>query len=225
MPPAAVRLPLEAAFVVLVAVGAWLAEFHLALLVAAVAVAVALVAVIERASRQLATRAVGAEEPIDEEPRAEPEPPTIVAQEPPAPVAEPEPEPELAVSERSARAILATGPPPTPEPPRPRAREPEPAVQSEPTAEPEPAPEPEPEPEPEPSPVEPPREWSIWELQRLIRDRPDDARQEEWTALLHSLRDFARADGTLPVDFDELVRDSFGPILAAEQDTEAAAAR
>jgi hypothetical protein len=218
MPPASLRLPLEAAFVVLVAVGAWLAEFNPALLIAAVALACVLVALLERASREVATPAIVDESVVEESP-LEPEPPRIVAEEPPAPVAEPEPdaEPELAVSERSARAILASGPPPAPEPPRPRPRVSEP--------EPEPEPIPEPEAEPEPPSAEPPREWSIWDLQRLIRDRPDDARQEEWAALVHSLRDFARADGTLPVEFDGLVRDSFGSILAAEHETEAATAR
>jgi hypothetical protein len=219
MPAASVRLPLEAAFVVLVAVGAWLAEFHPALLIAAVALACVLVALLERAGRQVARPAI-VDEPVEEEAPAEPEPPLIEAAEV-TPVAEPEPEPEpeLAVSERSARAILATGPPPAPEPPRRPTR----------VAAPRPKPEPEPvlnpEPEPAPPPAEPPREWSIWELQRLIRDRPDDSRQEEWAALVHSLRDFARADGTLPVEFDELVRDSFGSILGAEHETEAAAAR
>jgi hypothetical protein len=217
MPAASVRLPLEAAFVVLVAVGAWLAEFHPALLIAAVALACVLVALLERATRQVARPA---DETVKEEAPAKPEPPASEAAEV-TPVAEPEPEPEpapeLAVSERSARAILATGPPPAP--PRRPTR----------VAAPRPKPEPEPvlnpEPEPAPPPAEPPREWSIWELQRLIRDRPDDSRQEEWAALVHSLRDFARADGTLPVEFDELVRDSFGSILGAEHETEAAAAR
>jgi hypothetical protein len=221
MPPAAIRLPLEAAFVGLVAVGAWLAEFHPAVVVAAVAVACVLVALLERASRQVPTPAI-VDQPVAEEPQAEPEPPEVEAEELPAPAAEPEPkpEPELAVSERSARAILASGPPPVPEPPRPP-----PPRASVPVPEPEPEPElaPEPEAEPEPPSAEPPREWSIWELQRLIRERPDHPQQEEWAALVHSLRDFARADGTLPVEFDELVRDSFEPILAAEHETQAAA--
>jgi hypothetical protein len=38
--------------------------------------------------------------------------------------------------------------------------------------------------------------------------------------LVLTLRDHARADGTLPLEFDELVRESFGALLA----TEAAAA-
>jgi hypothetical protein len=140
--------------------------------------------------------------PAEPEPAAEP----VAVEEP-----EPAPEPEPAVSERSTRAILATGPPPVSEPPR-----------SAPKARVEPRPEREPDPEPEPAADEAPREWSIWELQRRIRDLPEDARQEEWAALAHSLRDFARADGTLPAEFDGLVRDSFGPILTAETETVAA---
>jgi hypothetical protein len=39
------------------------------------------------------------------------------------------------------------------------------------------------------------------------------------------LRDFARVDGTLPGEFDELVRDSFGELLAEDgARTESAAA-
>ena len=113
---------------------------------------------------------------------------------------DPEPEPELAVSERSARALLASGPPPVQAPPQ-LGLEPER----------DPAPEPErervPEPVPEPEQSLTPREWNIWELQHLVRERPDDGRHEEWAALIASLRDFARVDGTLPGDFDKLVRD------------------
>ncbi len=43
--------------------------------------------------------------------------------------------------------------------------------------------------------------------------------------MILSLRDFARADGTLPLEFDELVRDSFGELLTvADLRTEAAVA-
>ena len=121
---------------------------------------------------------------------------------------EPKPEPELAVSERSARAILASGPPPGQAPPQLVA-------------------EPEREPAPEPAPERSlaPREWNIWELQHLVRERPDDDHHEEWAALIASLRDFARVDGTLPGEFDQLVRDSFGELLAEDgARTEAAAA-
>ena len=81
----------------------------------------------------------------------------------------------------------------------------------EPPLDPEPKPGREPEVEPESN--DPRSEWNIWELQRLVRERPDDDRQEEWTAMILSLRDFARVDGTLPSEFDSLVRDAFGTLL------------
>lgn len=165
-----------------------------------------------------------------EEESVEPEPQ-------PEPQAEPRAEPELAVSVRSARAILATGPPPVVEPPRAR-QEPEPKVERDPEpqrasvseqrseaetvseqrSETETEREPEPEPKPEAESVlsGPPREWSVWDLQRIAREHPEHPRQEEWTALILSLREFARADGMLPVDFDPLVRESFGGLLVAE---------
>ena len=65
-------------------------------------------------------------------------------------------------------------------------------------------------------PVEP-QEWNLWELERLVRDAagPDPVRNEELSYLLHYLREFASPDGVLPVDFDALVRESFGEIVAA----------
>lgn len=91
----------------------------------------------------------------------------------------------------------------------------------------EPAPEPVPEPEPEPEPLAPPpaatlvafpaapREWNLWELERIAREHAgaDPARDDERTYLLLSLRDHAKPDGNLPVEFDELVRDAFGDLL------------
>jgi hypothetical protein len=111
--------------------------------------------------------------------------------------------PEL-VAVPTARLELAPDPPPDPVP------------------EPEPEPEPESEPEPEPSPVATlplpvePREWNVWELERLVRDDSDAdlLRQEEWSYLLVYLRDFASPEGTLSADFDALVRESFGELLA-----------
>ena len=38
-------------------------------------------------------------------------------------------------------------------------------------------------------------------------------RVEEWNMLLMNLRQYASPEGTLPSDFDELVRESFGEIL------------
>jgi hypothetical protein len=90
---------------------------------------------------------------------------------------------------------------------------------------------PEPEPEPEPAPVaqEPvptpiahlrlpanPQEWNVWELERLARERSgnDVIRDEEWGYLLVYLREFASPSGLLPTDFDSLVRESFGELIA-----------
>jgi hypothetical protein len=78
------------------------------------------------------------------------------------------------------------------------------------------APEPEPELEPEPEEIAaPPREWNLWELERVAREHPSDdgAQNEERAYLLIYLRDFAGSDGTLPADFDGLVHDAFGDLL------------
>ena len=125
----------------------------------------------------------------------------------------------------------------TPEPvgePSPEAAA-EPEVEPEPQLEPEPervlAPvpdlEPEPEPEPEPVPaattVVPigvsalPRQWNLWDLERLTREASggDAILDEERSFLLMYLREFAGPDGELPIDFDGLVRDSFGQLVGA----------
>lgn len=189
------RFTIGAALVALVAVGAVLAELEPIVIVALTAAACVLVALVGRAYASQSAparneRPVAQESPSEE--LAAPELAEVVD-------VEPKPEPELAVSERSARAILASGPPPVQAPP--------PLV-----------PEPEREPAPEPAPARSlaPREWNIWELQHLVRERPDDDHHEEWAALIASLRDFARVDGTLPGEFDQLVRDSFGELLAED---------
>jgi hypothetical protein len=55
------------------------------------------------------------------------------------------------------------------------------------------------------------------DLERLSREQSghDEARDEERSFLLMYLRDFAGPDGVLPVDFDGLVRDSFGDLVGA----------
>src|SRR5437764_5585555 len=81
-------------------------------------------------------------------------------------------------------------------------------------------PEPPPDPEPELPPAAEqheiaPREWNVWELERIARERAADdvVRNEERAYLLMYLREFATADGILPADFDALVRESFGDAL------------
>lgn len=88
-----------------------------------------------------------------------------------------------------------------------------------------PAPEAAPEAAPEPAPREEspvvnfaartrgPRMWNLWELERLAREEFKGEALEESQFLFIHLRQFARADGQLPLEFDELVRDSFGGLL------------
>lgn len=129
---------------------------------------------------------------------------------PPMPVPEPEPTPEPAP------------PAPEPQPPTPEPGEPPPQLRSVPP----PGPEREPEPEDAGAPelvvrlpldgVEP-REWNVWELERLAQAAGggDPARDEELAFLLLELRQFANADGQLSVDFDPVVRESFGELIYA----------
>jgi hypothetical protein len=113
-----------------------------------------------------------------------------------------------------------------PEEPEP---EPEPVVMPAPVAEAPPPPPPPPPPEPEPAPVpaapafQPPptsppipQEWNLWELERRAREQSGDAaRDEEWTALFVHLRQYASAEGVLPKEFDDLVRESFAELIQA----------
>jgi hypothetical protein len=79
-------------------------------------------------------------------------------------------------------------------------------------------------PEPEPAPVPAagvirigiPRQSNVRDLERVAREHAgaDPVADEERTFLLMYLRDFAGADGLLPADFDDLVRQSFGGLVA-----------
>lgn len=150
--------------------------------------------------------------------------------EPPPPAPEPVPpaaEAGIAVLPEDVRPVgvpvAETVPPevPEPEPAEPAEAEPEPErAQLVPVPEPPPPPEPEAEPEPVAAVValpvpETPREWNLWDLERVARERPaeDPLRAEEQAYLLVYLREFARPDGTLPLDFDRLVRESFGDLI------------
>jgi hypothetical protein len=119
---------------------------------------------------------------------------------------------------------VARAPEPEAEP-EPEPAEPEPALEPVRVLQPVPDLEPEPEPEPEPVPVATtvvpigvsalPRQWNIWDLERLTREASggDTILDEERSFLLMYLRDFAGPDGALPIDFDGLVRDSFGALV------------
>jgi hypothetical protein len=153
-------------------------------------------------------------------PDAAPEP------EPPPPVVEPvavEPEPEPAAVE--PEPVEEPEPEPAPEPVA--APEPVRVLQAVPDLDPDPPRDREPEPKPEAAPaasVVPiglaaaPREWNLWDLERLARQAAgaDTVVDEERSFLLMYLREFAGPDGSLPADFDGLVRDSFGELVRAQ---------
>jgi hypothetical protein len=115
--------------------------------------------------------------------------------------------------------VLRPEPEPVPEPVAER-----PQLTAVPELEPEPAPvaaAPEPVPVPEPRTVVPigvgagPRQWNLWDLERLTREHSgaDVVQDEERQFLLMYLREFADSAGLLPLDFDGLVRDSFGELV------------
>jgi hypothetical protein len=131
------------------------------------------------------------------------------AEHPPTPDPEPEPPPPEPAP-----------PAPEPVPPTPEPGAPPPQLRSVPPPEPEPEVPPEQVPEPVarlPLDAGEPREWNVWELERLAResDGSDSAHDEELAFLLLELRQFANADGQLPVGFDPVVRESFGELLYA----------
>ena len=148
----------------------------------------------------------------------------------PAPAATAEPEPE-ADAEPEPELEPEPAPQPDVEPPEPEPElEPARALASVPNPEPEPEPEPEAELEQEQELQQGPRStvvpigvsaepqiWNLWDLERLTREASgsDAVRDEERTFLLMYLREFAGPDGLLPIDFDGLVRDSFGELVGA----------
>jgi hypothetical protein len=182
------RFLIQAGFIIAVAVIAGIADVGTWSIIGLVAGAWIVVALVEIGLwvRHATTRRA-APEPL-------PPPPVVVRAEP-----VPTPEPPL---------IAAAPPPPEPEPET-RGLTP---VGSDPSL----APEPEPVVTHLPVTQEP-REWNLWELERAVREHGGDdvAQNEERAYLLVYLREFAGPDGMLPADFDGLVRDAFGDLLAA----------
>jgi hypothetical protein len=146
-------------------------------------------------------------EPAPPPPPAEPEPPPPPpAPEPPPVIAAPvqeEPPPTRAEPRRSRRLRLRSVPAPRPEPQLARASEPAAATPASPSVV-----------EFRPRTSEP-REWNLWDLERIAREevREHPERREEWSYLFLHLREFAHADGSLPTEFDGLVRESFAGML------------
>jgi hypothetical protein len=233
-----IRFAVEAGFLILVAAVAAVAGFRPLLIILVMAAAWMLVAFVERTGaargwtgfrQQPATEAPSEESPVAET-QAPPASHVTVIE----PQAELGPEPKAdAPPEPEAEPAAELEPQPEPEP-RP---EPVPAPDPEPEPKPEPVPEPPqlveaPPPPPEPtSPVRPepeaepvvqlpvragaPREWNIWELERMAKSSEgiDAERDEERSLLLVQLRQFAAADGALPPSFDPVVRETFGELI------------
>ncbi|MFL5910930.1 MAG: hypothetical protein ACJ768_10220 [Gaiellaceae bacterium] len=194
------RTVVEAAFLVAVPVIALEVGLSWYAIVAAGAVAYLLVLAVEAALWREGKRGAG-------------EPATVA------------PAPPVSEAEQHVRVIRAEPEPvpvpvavevaPEPEPPR---------LAPVPTPVPEPVHVPaiEPEPEPERTPaaavirIGGPRQWNVWDLERVAREHAggDPVADEERTFLLMYLRDFAGPDGQLPADFDDLVRQSFGGLVA-----------
>ncbi|HVW88199.1 MAG TPA: hypothetical protein VHC01_01925 [Gaiellaceae bacterium] len=201
------RLALEAVAIVVAALVTGLLHLDAWGIAAAVAVVWVVAAVIEYS---LGHRDRRRRRPAASRPEVRlPEPPHV-----------PEMPPELSpLATEGVRVIRRVRPEPVEQQPElPPLPEPEPVRAPEPEPEPEPEPVPEPESEPAPAPVAAaipaePRRWSIWDLERALREGSGASEEAEFMLLY--LRDFADAEGLLPLDFDGLVRESFGDALAA----------
>lgn len=208
--PSMIRFLLETAFIVAVAAATAVARLDKLWIALAVGGAWVLVALVERTAKQdraallngpLGFLFFGRGSHAQVEDSAWPELPPEPPPEPPAP----EPAP----------------PAPEPEPPRPEPGEPAGQLRSVPPPPPEPAAEPAQQRETPPAVAfrprsdGAPREWNVWHLERLAREREgqDPARDEELAFLLLELRQFANADGQLPANFDPVVREAFGESL------------
>ncbi|HWB21729.1 MAG TPA: hypothetical protein VG652_02450 [Gaiellaceae bacterium] len=56
-----------------------------------------------------------------------------------------------------------------------------------------------------------PVQWNIWNLERIAREQAGD--NDELGFIVTYLRDYASPEGLLPLNFDSLVRESFGDLL------------
>jgi hypothetical protein len=214
------RFLIEAGFIIAVAVVAGVERFRTVTIVIVIAAALLVVAAVElvfawkrRAAAQPEQTTPGEPSPSASEEDVPRSPVRVLRAEeslsdstPLPPEPEPEPLPEEA---------------PPPEPLRPIPQRPRIAAVPPPAAEPETIPPPTPEPAAAVVPLSrrrsEPREWNIWELERLVRAHSgaDVVRDEERSYLLMYLREFASPEGHLPADFDGVVRETFGDELDA----------
>jgi outer membrane biosynthesis protein TonB len=226
------RLLALAGFLLTVALALWLAELRPLFVVIVMAAALLVAWATEWLSwRQDVLRLAAENAALEEEAGVPPPPPVQPSFEPepePAPVT---PEPQVAEPEPVAEPAPVVEPEPVAPEPEPEPAPAPPAPEPRPPLRPVPPPAPVP-PAPQPRPVQPapaasgvvdmrtrvtaqPRRWNLWDLERRARDEAqrDPARYEEWSYLFVHLRQFATPDGSLPTEFDGLVRESFGELL------------
>jgi hypothetical protein len=223
VPFSVIRFLLEATFIVLIAAATAVAHLGVVWIALSVGGAWILVTVVERSAFQggsvLQTGCLAflfaegrpqavPEDSVQEIPPQDFSFETAAAEHPPTPDPEPEPPPPEPAP-----------PAPEPVPPTPEPGAPPPQLRSVPPPQPESEAPPEEVPEPVvrlPLDAGEPREWNVWELERLARGAGSHSSHEEELAfLLLELRQFANADGQLPVGFDPIVRESFGELLYA----------
>jgi hypothetical protein len=216
--PRSLRLVTLAGLLILAALGLWLLDAEWPAITAVMAGTWTLAAVVEwvtwrqeRSERGLARREVRAKEPQETVSSAKPMAAGASVLQPPAaeePSIEPEPPgpaPLQAPDEQPVRPPLRPvrpapqQPPPQPSVPPAAARAVAPAgvvdLRRRVTAT--------------------SRRWNLWDLERLARDelQLDPRRFQELSYLFVHLRQFATPDGTLPTEFDPLVRESLGDLL------------
>ena len=221
-----IRFVFEAAFIVLIAAATAVAHLGKVWIALAVGGAWLLVSVVERSAIQehplvhtgrLRSLFAGRQRQAEALERSGGDTPGASALTLPVPAAEehppvPLPEPEPPAPEPAPPA-------PDPRPPTPEPGEPPPQLRSVAPTVPEPESAEEQQERVVRMPLDgaEPREWNIWELERLAHEAEgrDPAHDDELVFLLLELRQFANADGQLPVDFDPVVRQSFGELVYA----------
>jgi hypothetical protein len=211
------RLVTLAGFLILAALGLWLLDAAWPAITAVMAGAWTLAAVVEwaawrrnRPGRGLVRREALAKAP--EESVSSPKPEAVTSSVPEPPVGEetstesepPVPAPLRAPNEQPVRPPLRPVPAESPQPP-PEPSIPPAAARAAPAAV-----------------VDlrrrataTARRWNLWDLERLAQNelRLDPQRLQELSYLFVHMRQFASPDGTLPTEFDPLVRESLGDLL------------
>jgi hypothetical protein len=232
------RLATLAGFLVLVALGLWLLDAEWPAIIGVMITAWALAAVVEWAAwrQERLGRVLLRRQPIVAEPATvEPAPQAMETAAVAAEGQEAQPSsPKTEALTPTLNRTPAMEAPADPEPPAPDSAPLSPPGEE--PARPPLRPVPSPAPQPPPQPATPPaaaragapgvvdlrlrttaqaRRWNLWDLERLARDelQREPERFQELSYLFVHLRQFASPDGSLPTEFDPLVRESLGDLL------------